>query len=274
MFKTHVHERSQDSAAAKRSSKTPDKHPNKRAKRSKKRAKRSKKSVRAKSVRAEDGVICFNSKSTEYIELADGRRAPICKLSNFYGGAEFEYMQDRFHQREMLDLLSMLEECDGATFLAWLKRLQPEKEWTEGQEKYWFLKKEPIRGILAKEPIRGKLAQLIGTVVRDGPTARDRKVILLKYFAEQGTPLESIETKDELSDVEKQGWMKVCLRHKFAVPEYRDLLLATGDAILHEKPMRGSPNAWSYKWHKDPKKRGGDWLGKLLMEVRAEIRDN
>lgn len=201
-------------------------------------------------------TILFNSKGSD--------PPGFHKLSNFYGGVEFEYMQDRFNQKEMLDLLSMLEQCDGVTFLAWLKRLQPGKKWTPKKEQYWFTSDG--------EPIRGVLAQLIGTVVRDGPTARKRKRILLEYFAEQGTPLESIETKDELSDVVKQRWMKVCLDHKFADPEYRDLLLATGAAVLHEKPLRGKPNAWSYKWHENPRERGGDWLGKLLMQVRDELQ--
>lgn len=203
-------------------------------------------------------TILFNSRGSI--------RPGFHKLSNFFGGAEFEYMQDRFNQTEMLDLLSMLEQCDAATFLAWLKRLQPGKKWTPLKEQYWFTS--------GGEPIRGVLAQMIGTVVRDGPTSRKRKRILLEYFAEQGTPLASIETKDELSDADKQRWMKVCLEHKFADAEYRDLLLATGDAVLHEKPMRGKPNAWSYKLHENPHERGGDWLGKLLMQVRAELQDD
>lgn len=188
------------------------------------------------------------------------------KLSNFYGGVEFEYMQDRFNQKEMLDLLSMLEQCDADTFLIWLKRLQPGKKWTTKKEAYWFTSDG--------EPIRGVLAQLIGTVVRDGPTAHRRKRVLMQYFQEQGTPLQSIETKEELSNADKLRWMKVCLDHKFADPEYRALLLATGDAVLHEKPMRGKPNAWSYKWHEDPEQRGGDWLGNLLMLVREELRED
>lgn len=200
-------------------------------------------------------IILFNSK---------GSSPPgFHRLSNFFGGVEFEYMQDRFNQKEILDLLSMLEQCDAATFLVWLKRLQPKKKWTPKKEAYWFTSDG--------EPIRGVLAQLIGTVVRATPTAQFRKRILLEYFAEQGTPLESIETKDEMSDEDKQRWMKVCLDHKFADAEYRALLLATGDKVLHEKPMRGKPNAWSYKWHENPRERGGDWLGKLLMQVRAEL---
>lgn len=57
--------------------------------------------------------------------------------------------------------------------------------------------------------------------------------------------------------------MKGLLRQKFADPEMRAALLATGDAVLHETG-RGTKSPWIVS--------GGDMLGKLLMQVRAEIR--
>jgi predicted NAD-dependent protein-ADP-ribosyltransferase YbiA (DUF1768 family) len=59
--------------------------------------------------------------------------------------------------------------------------------------------------------------------------------------------------------------MKQLLTVKFADSEMRAALLATGDATLHEVG-RGRTSPWI--------RSGGDMLGKLLMEVRAEIRES
>ena len=58
------------------------------------------------------------------------------------------------------------------------------------------------------------------------------------------------------------------LKIKFSKKEYAEALLSTGDAILHEKPIRGRPNSWTYK-----DGQGGDWLGQLLMIVREELKN-
>lgn len=237
MFSQHIDKRS-----ASRSAAAPA------AKRAKTRSKRKKIIPRGSS------EIYFNSKSPEYIELADGRLGRICKLSNLFGGSEFDYMAARFAQPEVLGLFDELECCDAQTFLEWLKKLQPGKKWTPDKEMYWFCDGEPIRGILA---------QMLGTMVRNTPTALKRRKIVAEALG-----LASIEIREELSAEEKKRWMEACLDHKFADPEFKSILLATGDAVLHEKPMRGRPNAWSYKWHEDPEQRGGDWLGQLLMKIR------
>lgn len=71
-------------------------------------------------------------------------------------------------------------------------------------------------------------------------------------------------------DNHKNEVMLKGLRIKFAIPELRALLLGTGDAILIE----------ANNWHDvffgrcDCSKHGGageNWLGRLLMAVRAEI---
>ena len=54
-----------------------------------------------------------------------------------------------------------------------------------------------------------------------------------------------------------------CLQQKFAKPFYRDLILSTGEVPLHERPMRGLGNEWTYP--------GGDKLGLMLVRLRAEI---
>lgn len=64
------------------------------------------------------------------------------------------------------------------------------------------------------------------------------------------------------------------LRYKFGIPKYRDLLLATGDAILIEG------NTWNDRFWgmvqlhgaNGPVWVGENHLGKLLMQVRQELR--
>lgn len=198
----------------------------------------------AKKVRHDE--INFNSKSSS----PNGYR----RLSNLFD-AEFDYMRARFPQPEMQALFDKLKGCDEQTFMEWLKLLQPGKKWTEKKERYWFYDDEPIRGILA---------QMIGSCVRTTPTATKRRRILCKKLG-----LTSIEVNPELTDDGKKDLMLACLRMKYTRPEYRTLLLSTGDAILHEMPLRGKPNAWSFR-----NGEGGDWLGQLLMQVRDEIRAN
>ena len=56
--------------------------------------------------------------------------------------------------------------------------------------------------------------------------------------------------------------IKECIA-KYQKNKYRDILLSTGDKILHENPMRGNGDDWTYP--------GKDLLGILLMEIRYEI---
>lgn len=60
--------------------------------------------------------------------------------------------------------------------------------------------------------------------------------------------------------------MREVLRSKFANREMRKLLLATGDDELIEG------NYWGDRFWGVCNGRGHNWLGKLLMEVRAECR--
>ena len=94
----------------------------------------------------------------------------------------------------------------------------------------------------------------------------------------------------EVPDEQKDLLLLDLLREKYRVAEYRELLLATGDLPIHEDRGRpiGPPSRYVYyelKPHeidanrqliaegKEPFFiRGGDILGKLLMQVRDEIR--
>lgn len=180
------------------------------------------------------------------------------RLSNLFGGAEFDYMRGRFPQQRVQQLFDELARCDKKTFVKWLVLLQPErKEWTKRQQTFWF----EADG----QPIRGILAQLLGAMVRradDGRLTRTAAARRRAVCAHLG--LDRILVAPELCAEEKRARMKACLETKFADPQYRALLLSTGDAPLHERPMRGRGNDWTSP--------GNDWLGRLLMELRSELR--
>lgn len=205
-------------------------------------------------------TINFNSK----------RSSPpgFCELSNFFGGVEFEYMAQRFNQNEITTLFDHLEVCDNQEFWRWLQILNPKgtkkKPVTQNQMDYWFTK----GGIKNGKPIRGIAAQLLGTMVR--PTAEKRRKAVMK---ERG--IASIKVNEELSDDNKRRWMKVCLEHKYAEPHFRNLLLSTKNAVLHEIPLRGNgrKNNWTHKLVGD-QVYGKDWLGQLLMEIRADLQND
>ena len=191
-------------------------------------------------------TFTFNSKS-----FKNGYQG----LSNLVGGAEFDYMGARFPQQAMKDLFESLKNCDTKTFLEWLRILQPGKKWTPAKLKYWFTPDG--------EPIRGILAQLLGSMVRRKsgkftPASKRRQKVVCEKLG-----LAAIEIAPELPGGEKRRFMKECLRKKYSLEPYRSLLLDTGSGELHEKPIRGHGNNWTLP--------GGDWLGQLLMEVRAEI---
>jgi len=188
--------------------------------------------------------IYFNSKSKDH-----------WKLSNFYGGVEANYMKDRFLDPQVRALFRDFENCDNAKFIYYLQKLQPnKKDWTPSKLKYWMREDKPIRGILS---------QLVGTSVKPTPTGRRR----LKIIQEMAGCIEHLRIKPNTTDQEKRDFMLTLLRRKYAKPEYAKALLATGDATLHEKPLRGRPNSWTFK-----NGEGGDWLGLLLMQVREEIK--
>ncbi len=56
-----------------------------------------------------------------------------------------------------------------------------------------------------------------------------------------------------------------CMQVKYSKPFYRTLLLSTGDRVLHESPMWGNGNEWTFP--------GGDKLGMMLVRLRSEIRN-
>jgi hypothetical protein len=188
--------------------------------------------------------IIFNSKSVIFWQL-----------SNFYGGTETCYMKDRFGNLEIKKLFDEFASCNKVKFLYYLQKLQPGKKWTDGKLNYWFKNGKPINGILSK---------LAGASVKDTPTGKKRLKILIELAGLSDAT--KIKIKPNKTNDEKQELMLECLRIKYSNSPYKEILLSTGNAELHEKPMRGSGDFWTFP--------GGDSLGKLLMIVRNEIIKN
>ena len=188
--------------------------------------------------------IVFNSKSKSNYQL-----------SNFYGDVEICYMKSRFQNKEIINLFDDFKKCDNDKFIYYLKLLQPEKKWSEKKLNYWFR----IDKDGNKYPIRGILAKLLGTSVKDTPVGKKRLKIVKDYLNIK----ENIKINSELNLEEKKELMVKCLRVKFNQEPYRSILLSTGKQKIHEKPMRGSGDIWTYP--------GGNLLGLLLEKVRDEI---
>lgn len=67
----------------------------------------------------------------------------------------------------------------------------------------------------------------------------------------------------------KIGIMRELLREKFSQEPERSVLLSTGNAELVEG------NWWNDQfWGQCPVGMGENWLGRLLMEIRAELQSN
>ena len=186
--------------------------------------------------------IYFNSKC----------KGPYRELSNFYGGVEIDYMKRRFNSDKMKDLFEDFKTCDSEKFVFYLKLLQPDKQFTKKKEQYWFVEDEPIRGILAK---------LVGSIVAKPSSMKKRIKAISNHLGI--SEYDVIKTGKVTSDED----MYECLKTKYSMEKYKKLLLGTGTVPLHEKPLRGRPNKWTYKDGE-----GGDKLGKMLNNIRKELK--
>lgn len=185
------------------------------------------------------------------------------ELSNFYGGAEFNYMAQRTENPALSLLYSMLRdmEMDDTLFRHYHGRLDPTKR--------RLYKKDPTRkGIYLKHYIEGKsdsiakgiLAKLISGCWRETMKARLKVV---NEIAQEllGNHYQVIYHKDFIdgTDEQKIEWMWNALKMKYHQPYYKNLLLSTGDMVLMEQG-RGD---WAGE---------NGWLGQLLMILRNDIR--
>jgi len=73
---------------------------------------------------------------------------------------------------------------------------------------------------------------------------------------------------DDWCDAKKLDVMLKGLRCKFKDPRLRQLLLETENAVIHEN------SATDFFWGIGDDRTGESWLGKLIMQVREEIKQN
>tara|TARA_B100001093_G_scaffold394780_1_gene381554 strand:- start:2803 stop:3375 length:573 start_codon:yes stop_codon:yes gene_type:complete len=174
-------------------------------------------------------------------------------LSNEYGGVLFEFEGCRFLDGEIIDLFRRLETCDRTEFLDTLRWLQPEKRWTIRKELFWLDNGKPIRGVVAS---------LLGAMTESTPTARSRRGIVALRLG-----LVEISINPPPNEQMRERIMYRAMCRKYENTYYRELLLKTGDAVLHQTPVVGPPDEWTWKDGK-----GGDKIGRMLMQIRNNVR--
>lgn len=175
------------------------------------------------------------------------------QLSNEYGGVVFEYEGCRFLNAEIIDLFRRLQTCNKTEFLDTLRWLQPEKRWTDRKEAFWLNDDEPIRGVLAS---------LLGAMTEDTPTGKARRKVVAMRLG-----LREILINPAPNERQRDAIMLRAMRRKYRNKKYKELLLKTGNAVLHQTPVVGEPDEWTWKNGK-----GGDKIGKLLIQIRNELR--
>jgi len=184
--------------------------------------------------------------------------APYFLLSNFYGGSEFTYMSMRTDNPALTDLyISLRDNMDYETFKRYREKLAQKKYYKEGYTdayaKTYDGKQYYGFGILAK---------LISACWKQN--MKTRLKVVNEIAKERG--LGDITAEDfKQGDVERnQGYMKMALGLKFQSQPYKRVLLGTYPNKLYERQGNRGKSPWA----------GEDgWLGKLLMEVRDELRD-
>lgn len=231
--------------------------------------------------RKEPATEC-DAKKNPPINFKASINGPFRKLSNLYGPVEWEFQMEKFKPgSEVHEWLSagLKKEMEGGwslcEFEAALKGMK------HGGKASSYITPD---GQIAS----GLLAQMTSIIAKtkeknpENPLARNR----LAHIMGRATIVPTEEAKlwrcenimPELKGGiggEKWDVMLKLLQKKYDIPQYRDLLLATNDRPLHEIHQRGFPGDWVYFEPNAEQKAkgwlaGGDWLGKLLMEVRSE----
>ena len=202
------------------------------------------------------------------------RASPYQKLSNLFGRVEWMFQVVKFNPACEVALFMHANATRTWTtveFEAMLKELKH-----EGKASSYIAS--------AGEVASGLIPKLLSILAKpDGESvdlARKRLAVILKtpVSAEFLSEWRRQNVRPEISDAEKDALLHTLLMDKFNQSPYKELLLSTGGAVLHEAKGRGAPNR--YEWQQKPLSedalakgytRGGDALGKLMMVVRTHI---
>lgn len=207
------------------------------------------------------------------------------KLSNLFGPVEWLYQQTKFHTESAV-----------FKYLAWGLALELAGLWTGDPggnfdaERIALGHGGQLRSYVAPDgqPASGLLAQHTSLIAKNpaSPEARKRLTHIRRRvddWAEERTmtPAEMKEwyakNVNEIAPAEQtRASMLQFLREKFSNPKYAHLLRCTGTRDLHERPGRGRPSLWEFVELTEAQRAkgyesGGDLLGILLTEVRAEL---
>lgn len=207
---------------------------------------------------------------------------PFNQLSNFFGGAELEFMAARFEHPALKHLLlDTFATCTVSEFRSYFKLLHPSGK----ASTYIYTTSDgtqlPIRGILGRlagtaavsssstaKTRMGKLRRLAGIAGDEAILTNTKRILSDAGLQEDSSAGERLAAIDSHNEV----FMRQCLERKFRkghVGEgdvnFRQLLLQTGGRRLRESSMRGGG-----KWCA----RGDDdgLLGKMLVDLRERIR--
>ncbi len=197
------------------------------------------------------------------ISFKSSNKAPLCLLSNFYGGSEFTYMYLRAKGSTLRELYLKLRDILNSykMFNKYRDRLmdpcppnnRPRKEQKRGR----YIRKYNDEVYIAF----GLIAKLISACYKDSMAKRLKEVNLIAIELGLEGDIEAGDFGDGDESFKKDA-MKVALSIKFESEPYRSYLISTGDKILYESEGRGK-SPWEGK---------EGWLGKLLMEVREELK--
>ena len=185
----------------------------------------------------------------------------VVEFSNFFmpnevpWTVEGQYQKEKHASKIVKAFYNRLDRVrDPKEFVYFLKLLQPKKKnWTEKKERYWFAD--------AKTPLRGILAKLLS-----GVFSNPRRSKAVAEFL--GIPVAEVVAQDPTFNKRKLQLMGKLMYRKFKHKDLRRKLVETGKRKLHEVPLRGQGNDWTYK---PSTGFGGDLHGRILRKVRSEI---
>ena len=192
-------------------------------------------------------------------------------MSNLYGPVEFEYMADRFRNAPVAALFTTpgSDLRNPHKFEENFRAIHP-----KGKPGSWMRVQaddHQLADDAAGETTiaMGILAKLCGNAYKPTREGKKRRAYLMKLAKMDES--EWMPMKGELTAYEKANLMLPLLRRKFTPPGlFRQTLMATKDAQLIERPMRGAPRLWEGSL-RDGVVVGGNLCGRLLMYVRDTL---